>query len=112
MIQLGNDYILPDNGEPIDVNTNPKKWITFQVTRAKLAGGIVTGYANGTVSLDFCEEEISPSNTRAQFTNIEKIELVSAAKGQFRMLINTDYYKQQLEEEKVLAIALKIVRSK
>ena len=111
MIQLGNDYILPDNGEPIDVNTNPKKWITFQVTPAKLASGIVTGYANGTVSLDFCEEEISPSNTRAQFTNIEKIELVSVAKGQFRMLINTDYYKQQLEEEKVLAIALKIVQT-
>jgi chaperonin cofactor prefoldin len=110
MIQLGNDYIMADNGDYIDVNTNPKKWITFQVAPAKLASSIVTGYANGSVSLDFCEEEIK-YDTRAQFTNIEKVELVSAAKGQFRMLINTDYYKQQLEEEKVLAIALKIVQT-
>ena len=110
-IYLGDDYIYADNATKVRVNTNPKKWITFQVTPAKLAAGIVKGYAEGSVSLDFCEEEMKYTPyTRAEFTTIEKVELVSAAKGQFRMLINTSYYKQQLEEESELLIALKVVQ--
>lgn len=111
-IELGDDYIVADNGTPIFVNNNPKKWITFQVAPAKLADAIVKGYANGSVSLDFCEEEITRA---AQYTNIEKVELVSAAKGQFRMLVNTTYYKDRQDsgsdENKTLAIALKIVQT-
>lgn len=112
-IELGDDYIVADNGEVIPVNNNPKKWITFQVAPAKLAGAIVKGYADGSVSLDFCEEEITRA---AQYTNIEKVELVSAAKGQFRMLVNTTYYKDRIQdsgsdESKQLAVALKIVQT-